>query len=317
MRPLIPASAAAMLLFGSSLASANLFYEDFNVDSTDSWIVNNPGLSDITVDFFYDYSQIGVPPAPNGTGTRGLKMTANNTGAVFSGFSVSPKGQSFTGNYTVSFDLWQNYVGPLGDGGSGSTQLSSFGIGTSGTVPFWPGALVKESVVFAVTLDGGSATDYRVYSSEASGSYPPGSSVYAAPGGATNNSHSYYTTAFPSVGAPQAQIDLFPSQTGMTDPGEIAFKWRRVVIDVNNNIATWTIDGLLIARIDISTVSLGGTNILFGHSDVNQPSSEDPNAALLNVTIIDNIVVTPEPGAALLLLAGVPLLRRRRTTAGN
>ncbi|MBN1491782.1 MAG: hypothetical protein JXA69_17850, partial [Phycisphaerae bacterium] len=54
----------------------------------------------------YPFSAIGVPAAPNGTGTRGLKMTANNSGGVFSGFSVSPNGQSFAGDYTVSFDMW-------------------------------------------------------------------------------------------------------------------------------------------------------------------------------------------------------------------
>ena len=116
--------------------------------------------------------------------TRGLKMTANNSGGVFSGFSVSPNGQSFSGNYRVKFHMWQNYVGPLGPGGSGTTQLSTYGIGTAGNVAFWPGAATKESVAFGTTLDGGSASDYRAYSSAAPTSYPSGSTVYAAPGGA-------------------------------------------------------------------------------------------------------------------------------------
>ena len=52
------------------------FYtQDFNIDETANWTVNN-GPGDAQVDFFYDYSAIGVPPAPNGTGTRGLKMSA-------------------------------------------------------------------------------------------------------------------------------------------------------------------------------------------------------------------------------------------------
>jgi len=82
---------------------------------------------------------------------------------------------------------------------------------------------------------------------------------------------------------------------------------------VSDGVATWTIDGVLIATVDLSGLTLGGGNILFGHSDTNATSSVDPNAALLNVTIIDNIVVTPEPATAgLLLVSGLFLLRRRR-----
>ncbi|HOA72671.1 MAG TPA: PEP-CTERM sorting domain-containing protein [Phycisphaerae bacterium] len=306
------AAAMSALLCIPGVAFGVLYSQDFNVDDSANWIINDPGLSDIAVDFFYDYSAIGVPAAPNGTGTRGMKLTANNFSGVFSGFSVSPKGQNFTGDYTVSFDLWQNYVGPLGGGGSGSTQLSMFGIGSSGTVPVWPGSN-KESVTFAVTLDGQSSSDYRVYSSAAHTSYPAGSAVYAAPGGAVNGSDAYYQNAFASVSAPAEQVAIYSSQTGMTDPGEIAFQWRRVVIDVSDGVATWTIDGVLIATVDLSGLTLGGGNILFGHSDTNATSSVDPNAALLNVTIIDNIVVTPEPATAgLLLVSGLFLLRRRR-----
>jgi hypothetical protein len=289
-----------------------LYSEDFEVDPTASWTVNDPGLSDITADFHYDYSAIGVPPAPSGVGTRGLKMTANNSGGVFSGFSVSPTGQSFSGPYRVKFDLWQNYVGPVGPGGSGTTQLSMMGIGTSGTVPVWPGSAPKESVMFAATLDGGSASDYRAYSSAAPTSYPAGNAVYQAPGGGINNSDPYYA-GFGGETAPPDQVLLYPGQTGATDAGEISFAWRKVVIDVSGGFATWKVDGLPIARVDLSTVTLGGGNILFGHSDTNNGSSTDPNDSLLNVTLIDNVCVVPEPGAlALCLLGAAGFLARRR-----
>lgn len=310
------ALAIAVCAFARVTRAQILFSENFNVNNTASWTVNDPRLSDIGVDFFYDYSLIGVPAAPNGSGTLGLKMTANNSGGVFSGFSVSPTGQSFSGNYQVSFDLWQNYVGPLGVGGSGSTQLSTFGIGTSGTTAFWPGAAIKESVTFAVSLDGGSASDYRAYSSAAPTSYASGNAVYLAPGGAINNSAAYYAVFTPQS-APAAQVALFPGQTGTTDPGEASFLWRRVVIDVVDGFAEWSIDGLPIAKVDLSTVTLGGGNILFGHTDSNATSSTDPNDSLLNVTLIDNIVVNavPEPSSlALLVVGGLALaLRRRRS----
>lgn len=313
---------ALALSLTASPSFGALFDEDFNVDHTASWTVNDPGLSDTLADFFYDYSAIGVSAAPNGAGTRGLKMTANNTGGVFSGFSVSPTGESFTGSYSVSFDLWQNYVGPLGPGGSGSTQLSMFGIGTAGNVPVWPGSAPKESVMFAVTLDGGSASDYRAYSSAAPTSYPAGNAVYSAPAGAINGSDAYYA-GFGGASAPAAQTLLYPGQTGSTDAGEIAFAWRRVVITVDAaaQTATWTIDGLTIAAVDLTTVTLGGTNILFGHSDTNSSSSTDPNDILLNITLIDNILVeqigrvVPEPASLGVLGAGSMLLMRRRRRA--
>jgi hypothetical protein len=268
------------------------------------------------VDFFYDYSAIGVPPAPNGSGTRGLKMTANNSGGVFSGFSVSPTGESFSGEYRLSFDMWQNYVGPVGPGGSGTTQLTLYGIGTSGSVPIWAGSSPKESVAFGTTLDGGSASDFRAYSSAAPTSYPAGNSVYQAPGGAINNSDAYYAVFAPQS-APAAQVLLFPGQTGMTDAGETSFLWRRVDIEVSGGFASWSIDGLLLGKVDLSTVTLGGGNIFLAFGDTNSGSSSDPNDSLLNVTLFDNIqvIAVPEPSTIGLLLLGLPLLALRRRAA--
>jgi hypothetical protein len=96
---------------------ATLYSQDFNVDDTANWTVlpsTGANTTDNVVNFFYDYSAIGVPVAPNGSGTRGLKMTVNNTSAVFGGVTTSPNGQNFSavGDYRVSFDMWQNYAGP-------------------------------------------------------------------------------------------------------------------------------------------------------------------------------------------------------------
>jgi hypothetical protein len=107
-------------------------------------------------------------------------------------------------------------------------------------------------------------------------------------------------TAFPGVSAPGAQVTSYPGQTGTTDAGEMSFQWRRVAIDVSGGFATWSIDGTPLAKVDLSTVTLGGGNIFFGHNDTNSGSSTDPNRVALNVTLIDNIEVVPEPGTLVL-----------------
>lgn len=89
-------------------------------------------------------------------------------------------------------------------------------------------------------------------------------------------------------------------------------------IRYENNIATYTIDGLLIATVDVSTAgTTGGGNILFNHYDINATSSTDPNAGSLLFGLVDNVVVTavPEPEEYAAIFGGVlvagALLRRR------
>jgi hypothetical protein len=218
-------------------------------------------------------------------------------------------GESFSGDYVVNFDWWANFNGPFPGGGSGSTNLSTFGIGTSGTIAQWPGG-TQDSVWFAATGDGGSAADWRAYTTAAPTSYPDGSPVYSAP--TRNNTDPYYAS-FGGVMAPPAQLLLFPQQTGTTNVGSAGMEWHQVAINKSGNTATWQVDGILIATVDLTTVTLAGGNIFFGHSDINTTSSTDPNDVNLLFTLIDNISVVPEPGTlGLLALGGLLIVRRRR-----
>src|SRR5687767_13078920 len=122
------------LLFASP-AAAQLYSQNFEIDDSTNWTLNG-GPSDEAADFFFNYASVGIPLAPYSAPSatpRGIKLQANQTNGIFGGMSVSPTGQNFTGDYTVSFDWWGNFNGPFPLGGSGSTQLSTYGVGTSGT----------------------------------------------------------------------------------------------------------------------------------------------------------------------------------------
>ncbi len=265
-----------------------LYWEDFEADPTADWTVNPHPATMITHDFFFDYSSVGIPSAPSSGGTtRGMKLQANLTGDVFGGFSVSPTGLNLEGDYALSFEVWSNYNGPLEFGGSGSTNLSTYGILSSGTSSNYPGA--ADGVWFATTGDGGSSADWRIYSPDAPASYGNGHPFYTDP---TRNHTGATYQVFGGHQAPAAQLALFPQQTGTTRFGTAGFTWHEVVVDKSGDIVTWTMDGTLLATVDITGLTLGGGNILFGHSDINTTCSLDPNATPLLFTLIDNIVVS-------------------------
>jgi hypothetical protein len=298
--------------------AAPLFSENFDVDPSANWTANQgPGTTDSAVNYFFDYSSVGIPSAPNSGGTtRGLKMQANQSSGVFGGVSASPNGQSFAGDYKVKFDWWANFNGPAPVGGSGSTQLSTFGVDTSGTTAQWPGG-VQDSIWFGGTTDGNSSSDWRAYSPTAPTRYTdtaPGIYAAGAVAGSSNQSNVYYA-GFGGVAAPAAQTLLYPQQTGLSLVGSAPFEWHAVEISKSGGNVTWTVDGLLIATVPVADDTVAtGNNIFFGHSDTNGTSSTDVNDVNLLFTLIDNVVVTPEPSSVCLLglsLLGLAGVRRR------
>lgn len=304
---LLRLTVASSVLSASVNSFAQITYQD-NFDAGTSVSAWTAVLShaDASANFAFDYgTALGIPSAPNSGGsTIGMSFLANQSAGIQQGVSASPNGQSFTGDFTIRFDMWLNYNGPLGPspvGGSGSTQVGNFGWGTSGASAQWAGA--SSSIMFGATGDGGSSFDYRFYKNNA---LDTTAAPYAA--GSLNNTAAYYTGLFGGEAAPAAQVGLFPGQTGTTQPGALGFKWRDVVIEKVGTILTWSVDGNLIATGDSAGATLSGDNIFFGAFDINATSSTDLNDQLITA-IYDNIVVTvPEPSTAVMVGFGLTVL---------
>jgi hypothetical protein len=309
---------SALALMVSPSAGQVLYTQDFDADDTANWTVNLSPDTDSNADIFFDYSTVGIPTAPNSTGssTRGLKLQANLFSSVFGGFSVSPTGQSFSGDYVLSYDMWQSYQGvtyfpPVGEfpatGGiikgaaSGTTNIGYGGILTSGTLANSAGT--SDSVFFAATGDGDSGADYRVYSSDRDFSYqfPPEDTIdedatYFA--GTRNNTGSLYEDNFGPEFPTAAQSALFPDELtadpdNHTDAGVLGYAWREHTITKLGDIVTWDVDGIDLIQLDISNfiIPVGGSNILFGHGDINGGSSINAQAFELLFTLVDNVQV--------------------------
>jgi hypothetical protein len=344
------ASLAVLLAISGFSFGAVIYSETFDTDQTANWTFASSIAADTAgnnsggeANVYFDYSTVGIPSAPNSGGTtRGMKMEANVPGtATFSGMSMSPNGVSVTGDFVMTFDMWQNANGPFPGGGSGSTQMTIGGYGSNGTAVQFPGLTTaqQQSVYFGATGEGGSGVDYRAYLGTsgftgtaptitvAAGSTQPdtqknpdGTPVYAAGAvaGSTNNSNAYYST-FAGATPPGAQTTLFAQQNGALASGTLGEGWHAWKIVKLGTRLTWQVDGKLLATIDTTmnpAWAFAGDNIFFGQFDINATSSTDVNARNLLFGLVDNVVVdtVPEPttGALIMLgLIGIGLVTRR------
>ena len=314
-----------------------LFQDNFDTDaSAGNWSFNSEVTGDVAqdgilneADYFFDYSTVGIPSAPNSVGgtTRGLRMQANvpsDFAGRFSGASTSPLNQSFTGDYVLRMDVWQNFPGPFPAGGAGSTQMTMAGVGTNGTnyqFPGGPNNTNMQGVGFAASGDGGTGQDYRIYTSvgaprlPSTGDYNAGTQdpVPNDPSiiDSRNNISPYYAASgFGGETAPAEQLALFSSKTGATAPGTQGMAWHEWVITKVGDRVSWSIDGVPIGS---TTKSLTNENIFLGHFDVNGTRTT-PELSPLLFGLFDNVrvEVIPEPGALSLLAAGGLLALRRR-----
>ncbi|MCA9252184.1 MAG: PEP-CTERM sorting domain-containing protein [Phycisphaerales bacterium] len=298
---------AAGLLAGfvAAPASAAVLFSD-DMSSGAAWTVNALSADD-TATFGYDYGTLaGIPAAPTaGSDTIGLRLASNTVDGTEGGVTVTATGQSFSGIYTLSYDVWVQWDAATG----GSTENVGGGVGYDGTTI--QGDLGTGSGGHLLMVgDGSSSRDYRMYKDAgeqfiASGQYNPAI--------LTNTNDDPLLQAI----SPSVDISTFdPPQTGATGfsgDGVPGFNWTHVDMIVNEGAGTIRIelDGLWLGTLDTnigSPVPLSGAISLFHYDRYGSVAGQWAAA------YFDNIVVTdlPEPASlGLLAIGGIALLRRR------
>jgi len=332
---LTAALASALFALATSGRAQQIYSEDFS-DPNDvtNWVVNYSHTGSNYVNFQFDYTTIGIPPAPhsqNGN-TKGLKMSPDITagslinGAV-AGVSVTPTNFSISQNFDMHADMWINYngTGPAslttGGGGSGSTIVYGCGYGTAGTSAQVAGGC--DSIICGMQTDNGSSAEIRMYGSSAIGnssyqngvyqstgttspSFPGEPFVYNNPTGtrAFYNQATWtavpspnWTNFFPSVKPPQAEIDLYHQQTNIQcNLGAPVFGWHDVEVQKVGNIIVYLVDGHVAATGNYSSAGTpAGDKLVFTAFDINSSPSLDTNFVNLNFVVFANIVVSNFP----------------------
>jgi hypothetical protein len=191
--------------------------------------------------------------------------------------------------------MWINYPGPLPAGGVGSTMMFTTGVGTSGTLAQFPGTSV-EGVLFAVDGDGGTTLDYRAYTNVGA-PLNGASGVYAA--GTTDAAQSQsdpYYKVFGGRTAPEAQVALYPGQTGATSSGAVGFARHEVAITKVGQVVSRANDKVTIATVDAGEKQLG-SDIFLGYFDITAGLSEnhDLSFGLVDNLRVEQLSTTSEP----------------------
>jgi hypothetical protein len=80
----------------------------------------------------------------------------------------------------------------------------------------------------------------------------------------------------------------------MTQIASFGFDWHAAEISKIGNVVSLKMDGVLLGSVDMTNYvgTTAGTNISFGHADINAGLSADPYYDDVSFTLIDNIVVS-------------------------
>jgi hypothetical protein len=327
MRIIGLAGSLLAVLVMPGLSQAAPFFDNFNT------VASAANYGSITSDatssfatFAYDYSALGIPSAPSsGDGsTRGVRLDANFSSPNAAESIMLYTLAQYSGDYTVRFDGWLNVNGPFPEGGSGSTNYLTAGVGNDGGTNNFV-ANTGAGGWTAVNGENGSGIDYRLYKDDllqgvATDQYAAGNAANAR-----NGLNGYYDQ-FGSV-----DMSNFPvqgvnnggpaQQNGTSFAGSFGMDWHKVRLIVDADGGTggaasvqWYIDNLLIGTLDAGANGGFSSNgrVALGYSD---PTSNGSDLPTHSFALIDNLrIAVPEPATLLLSvlgLMGLAGIRRR------
>ncbi len=288
-------SSSATLTVVVPTVTQTFFSDNFDTNSASLWSILNSS-ADTRVTFNHNYANESIPAAPNSVGgtRRGVKFEANMTNGAIAAINISPTGKTFTGDFDLKFDLWINVNGPFPDGGPGSSEHFTTGLGTTGTKVQWgaPGT-TADGTWFAVCGEGGAGDttstnlDFMAYIGTALQNTNGGLYSAGTAANARGHTHPYYSTTFPGgQTAPTAQRTAYTNQTGSLTVGTVGMAWRNVLVSKRSNKVEWFIDGLRIASVTNGVFS--GNNIFIGYWDAYASVS---SSAAMSFGLVDNIRV--------------------------
>ncbi|MCA9566379.1 MAG: hypothetical protein KC656_00995, partial [Myxococcales bacterium] len=144
--------------FPGDLAPAETELFTDTMDSASSWTVDCDAAPDADAVFGYDYSADGIPNAPNGSDSVGLRMRTNLADGTTSSMCIVRRDHGATGSYRFEADVWSDFVAA-----GGSTELAGVGVGHDGVA-----GPTRSGASFELTGDGGSAFDFRLFADDVS-----------------------------------------------------------------------------------------------------------------------------------------------------
>lgn len=281
-------------------ASAALFSEDFNDGNAASrWSIvsQQEGVvgPDGGVDFNFDYSTLGIAPPSGSSDTIGAYIHVNDVddGPVDEGetYAIYPTTYQLptSGDWRIDAQMFV-----YNDGTAGTTEFGMIGTFLDPASPVAPYQYGADGgpLAWAYTGEGGAAFDLVAFKEGG-----PGVTGYAGIIG-------YQDITAGTIPGFQTGIDGGLGPAGDNPRGS----WVDVSVVKTGTLYEWMLNGVVMDSYDNAGFYTGSVYTFL-------LAASDPfNSANLGTgTVIDNVVVIPEPATlALLGLAGLPLFARRR-----
>jgi hypothetical protein len=135
----LPAESTVTIVDDEVGVETRLWEDDFDSGTSAAKYVikagSDLGIDDYVADFAFDYSIIGLPPAPGSATTVGLLLNANSLGAA-AGVNLYPEAQAFSGDFALRFNLYVS-MDPLA---GADNEAAFFGLNQTGLATNWAGA---------------------------------------------------------------------------------------------------------------------------------------------------------------------------------